>query len=219
MEYISPNELKQLFDSNALLTHDAKHVFESARYAFRSLKNAPFFGEETLGIYIRIFDLLAANGYMEAAYELGLIYFNSEWWMPADHVKSFEYHSGAAESGHTGSMLELYIYYSKGIGTFVDNDKAFFWCKKAAELEHPRACYNMGTFYARGEGVEKNINSALQWYRKASDLGNGYASAVLGLMHKHGLDVPVNVRKGEVYFELSLEQGFDLKTFLATYGL
>ncbi|MCE3225588.1 MAG: hypothetical protein K0S32_139 [Bacteroidetes bacterium] len=208
---LSPEELKSLYEKGNFSPHSDDKIFSDSKYSYESLKSAPFFGEETLGIYLKIYETLGKKGHSPSLYELGLLYYNGEWWLPKDFGKSSAYHHKAAELGNTDAMFELHVYYAKGIGVDQNNDTAMEWCKKAAELNHHRACYNMGAFYASGNGVPQNMETAVTWYDKASKAGSGQASATLGVMYKLGSGVKANDKKGNSYI--------DIHTFLKKFGL
>jgi len=216
---LNAEELKVLYEKGDFAPHSDQKIFTDAKYNFESLKSAPFFGEETLGIYLKIYDMLGKKGHSASLYELGLLYYNGEWWLPKDFQKSYMYHLKAAELGNTDAMFELHIYYAKGIGVKADNVTAIEWCKKAAELNHHRACYNMGAFYASGNGVQQNMETAIEWYDRASKVGSGHASATLGVMYKTGSGVIADAEKANSYLDRAAELFFDVKSFLARFGL
>ncbi len=219
LDGLTPEELKKMYEENNFGSHSLDEIFNSSKYNYNALKSAPFFGAETLGIYLKIYERLGEMKYSPAFYELGLLYYNGEWWLEQDLEKSLEYHKKAAELGNADAMFELYVYYSTGQGVEQDNEVALEWCRKAAELGQFRACYNMGGFYATGNGVPQDINLCVQWYEKASELGNGKASATLGVMYKMGEELPQDDDKAEEYFNLSEDQNFDVDEFISQFGI
>jgi TPR repeat protein len=216
---LSPEELKKMYDENNFGSHTPEQILNDTKYNMNALKSAPFFGEETLGIYPKIYQKLADMGYSPALYELGLLYYNGEWWFKKDLKKSLECHTKAAEMGNANAMFELYVLYSTGDGVKKDNMVAVEWCKKAADLGQNRACYNMGGFYAVGNGIPKDLDLSVKWYDKASKAGNGKASATLGVMYKMGEEIPKDDAKAEEYFKTAELQLFDLKGFLKMFGV
>jgi TPR repeat protein len=216
---LKPDELKKMYEENNFGSHSFEEVFNSSKYNYNALKSAPFFGEETLGVYLKIYERLGEMGFSPAFYELGLLYYNGEWWLEQDLKKSTSYHKKAAELGNADAMFELYVYYSTGIGVEKNDKVAIEWCIKAAEKEQSRACYNLGAYYATGGVVPKDAGLSLKWYEKASELGNGKASATLGVMYKTGDEVPQDDDKAEEYFDLSEEQYFDVDEFLSGFGI
>jgi uncharacterized protein len=211
---LTPEELKEIYETNNFDAYPPNVLLYDAKYNFHSLKSAPFFGEETLGIYPKIYEKLAERGYAPALYELGLLYYNGEWWLEQDHEKSADHHKKAAELGDKNAMFELYIYYNNGIGVEEDSTIALDWCFKAAEAGQHRACYNLGALYATGNGVELDEEKSMEWYKRSSEAGNGKASAVIGIMHKRGDGAPQDDEKAEEYFETAESQGFDVDDFL-----
>jgi TPR repeat protein len=218
-EILSPEDLEKMYKKKNFFPHSHEKILNDAKYNFESLKSAPFFGEETLGIYIDIMEELAKQNYSPAMYELGLFYYNGEWWKKKDLKKSVRYHTQAAELEYPDAMFELYVLYSTGDGVKLDNKTAVEWCKKAAAKGQLRACYNMGSFYATGNGVEVDTKKSLDWYEKASTGGHGKASATIGIMYHLGQEVEKDEKKAEKYFTLSEDQGFDLRRFLTQLGI
>jgi TPR repeat protein len=216
---LTADELEKMYDANNFGSYMPEEIFNDAKWNMNALKSAPFFGEETLGIYPKIYQKLADMGYSPALYELGLLYYNGEWWFKKDLKKSVECHTKAAEMGNADAMFELYVYYSTGTGIKKDEKVALEWCKKAADLGQSRACSNMAGFYATGNGVPKDMDLSVKWYEKASKAGNGKASATLGVMYKMGEEIPKDDAKAEEYFKIAEEQLFDLKGFLKMFGV
>lgn len=206
MERIEHDELKAIISNDALDKYPYEQLFRDTKYYFESMKSAPFFGEETLGIYVDIYKKLGEKGYSPALYELGLLYHNGESWLPSDYAISLDYHQKAATLNNADAMFELYVYYARGIGTEIDNEKAMDWNLKAANAGSDRACYNMGTFYATGNGMPQDMDEAIKWYDKASQLGNIRATETLGLMYRYGEGVPQDDLKADAYDELEDKQ-------------
>jgi hypothetical protein len=219
-DILKVEDLQKMYEKGSFAPHSPEKIFNDSKYNYDVMKSVPFFGEETLGIYVKIYDKLGEMGYAPALYELGLLYFNGAWWLKQDLKKSLEYHNKAVALGNTDAMFELYVYYSTGQGGVKqDNKVALKWCKKAAEKDHYRACFNMAAFYATGNGVKQDINESVKWYERASKAGNGKASATLGVMYKMGQEIEGDAVKAEEYFKLAEEQLFDLEEFLAMFGI
>jgi TPR repeat protein len=218
-DILSADELKKMYEENDFGSYPPEKIFNDSKYNFNTMKSAPFFGEETLGIYPKIWEKLGEMSYTPALYELGLLYYNGEWWFEKDLKKSVKYHTKAAELGNADAMFELYVLYSTGTGVKKDNKVAIEWCQKAAEKGQPRACSNMAGFYATGNGVPKDMDLSVEWYDRASKAGNGKASATLGVMYKMGAEIPKDNKKAEKYFKIAEEQLFDVQEFLDMFGL
>lgn len=206
MERIDHDELKAIISNDAFSKYTHEQIFRDTKYYFESMKSMPFFGEETLGIYIDIYKELGEKGYSPALYELGLLYYNGESWLSPDYAVSFDYHQKSAALDNADAMFELYVYYATGIGTEIDAETATNWNLKAANAGSDRACYNMGTFYATGNNMPQDMEKAITWYDKASQLGNVRATETLGLMYRYGEGVPQDEAKAEVYEKLEDEQ-------------
>ncbi len=206
MERIDHDELKAILSNNAFDKYPHERLFRDTKYYFESMKSAPFFGEETLGVYVDIYKELGNRGYSTALYELGLLYYNGEFWLPSDYSVSMDYHQQAAALGNADALFELYVYYSTGIGTKIDNNTALEYCKKAADAGQDRACYNLGAFYATGNGVPQDMEESVKWYEKGSVLGNVRSTETLGLMYRYGEGVPKDEAKADAYEKLEKEQ-------------
>lgn len=218
-ERLTPEELKNIFNSKDIGTYSLQKLYDDNKYNFEAMKTAPFFGEETLGIYLQIYEWLGEQGHSDSYYQLGLLYYNGEWWLETDLAKSREFHEKAAALNNADAMFELYVYYSTGQGVDQDDEKAMFWCKKSADNGNSRACYNLGAYYATGKLVETDDETAEKWYIKASGLGHGKASATLGVMYKLGDGVPQNDILSEQFFTKAEEQGFDFYLMLLMNGI
>lgn len=205
MKQIDHEELKAIIKDDAFDKYPNEQIFKDTKYYFESMKSAPFFGEETLGIYVDIYKKLGEKGYSPALYELGLLYYNGEFWLPSDYTVSLEYHQKAAALNNSDAMFELYVYYATGIGTEIDPERAMGWNLKAANAGNNRACYNLGTFYATGNNVPLDMDKAIDWYDKASGLGNVRATETLSLMYRYGEGVPQDDAKADAYKEREIE--------------
>lgn len=218
-ERLTSEELENIFNSQEIGSYSLEKLCADNKYNFESMKSAPFFGEETLGIYLKIYEWLGEKGHSDSYYQLGLLYYNGEWWLETDLEKSREFHEKAADLNNADAMFELYVYYSRGQGVAQDNEKALVWCVKSAENGNARACYNLGAFYATGKLFETDKEISLKWYAKASELGHGKASATLGVMYKQGQGAEKNADLAAQYFNKAEEQHFDLYSMLNNLGI
>ncbi|KAI8092551.1 uncharacterized protein BX664DRAFT_260654 [Halteromyces radiatus] len=87
------------------------------------------------------------SGWIDAYYQLGIVYEQGALDQPCDLTKAFEYYTKAAEDGHAQAMLALSRFYSQGIpGLSIPPHPslAFKWCQRAASYGLTQAEYTLG---------------------------------------------------------------------------
>lgn len=80
----------------------------------------------------------AEQGYANAQYTLGLLYFNGEG-VPQDHTKAREWWRKAAEQGLAEAQTALGMAYSLGHGVEQNDELAIEWFDRAAEQGNAEA--------------------------------------------------------------------------------
>lgn len=123
-------------------------------------------------------------------------------------------HRRAAELGDSGSMFELWIYYTDGLGVERDEVVARTWLDAAAKAGSPRANYNLGAELAR----TGDLAGAADYYQKAADLGSGQSAATLAAMLVNG-DLPDDRERAQELVNRATETGFDVEDFFFQIGL
>src|SRR6185437_3726773 len=166
---LTVEQLKTIYDKNDFTSYSPEKIFEDSKYCYESLTSAPFFGEETLGVYLKIYEKLGELGYAPAMYELGLLYYNGEWWLEQNFEKSLRYHKKAAELGSTNAMFELYVLYSTGNGVPKDAALSLKWYKRASEAGNGKASATLGIMYRLGQDVVQDKESAEKYFSLAEE--------------------------------------------------
>lgn len=151
-------------------------------------------------------------------YLLGLFRY-SGFGCAVDPPASFAHHQQAAEKGYADAMFELYVYYSRGIGTPEDAEQALSWCRRAAEGGSPRAMANLGGFYATGQYLRADPEQALHWYRLAAEAGHGRAAATLGVMYAQGQGTETDADAARRWLARAQTLGYDPTGLVTQCGL
>lgn len=112
------------------------------------------------------------NGFVRAAYNLGLIY---EYNDPISIPEAIYWYKQGAEAGDEASMGELAKHYESGSFIKGSDEKAFDLYKKAYDV-HRDSEYaaELGKCYQEGIGVDVDLDKAIEYYNEAS-CGNGFA--------------------------------------------
>lgn len=157
-------------------------------------------------------ELAAAQGHMEAQYELG------RFLLPGFDPDAYLARKAARTSGAPSQPGSKIVWEDDGRG--VDNNakttanavpkdakKAIYWLTQAAEKGSARAQYELGRAYAAGEGVGKDEIAAADWYRKAAEQGHPDAQINLGGSYFNGDGVPRDEAKAVEWFLKAANQG------------
>jgi TPR repeat protein len=119
--------------------------------------------------------------------------------------------SRAEQHGWDWALLQLGVYYLRGVGVKADPKKAAVWFKKAAaQGKHHLAEHELGEMYRLGMGVKRSHLEAVRWYQKAADGGFTLSQFALGrmLMADRGEGVPKNTTESARLLTLAAEQGY-----------
>ncbi|MCD6027528.1 MAG: msfA [Solimicrobium sp.] len=122
------------------------------------------------GDYRKAFDIfktLAENGYPQAQYQLGLIYF---YWEGLTNPLGKEWIRKAADNGNGAACLMTGTRLLDLINLKTTNLIAIHYLKQAAKQNIIEACYLLGECYFDGINIPQNDNEALIWYKKVVEL-------------------------------------------------
>lgn len=111
--------------------------------------------------------------YLQAAYELAIIYEYGKYDIPVNCMKAAEWFAFAAESGHVDSMYEYALCYELGCGVEQNDQLALDWYTKAANAGCVLSHFSVGEWFesARG-GLPQSDTEAVLWYYKAAKMGD-----------------------------------------------
>lgn len=129
----------------------------------------------------------AADGNVDAMYNLGLIYSMGEEGVSIDYQESFKWYMMAAKAGDTDAQLNLGILYSNGQGVAQNYTEALTWYLKSAAKGNSIAQYNLGVIYSQGKGMKVNYPEAVKWYTQAAAQGDSTAKYNLGIIYFQGV--------------------------------
>ena len=74
----------------------------------------------------------------------------------------------AAESGHTGAMVQLGKLYRTGMGVLQNFDLTLTWVRRAAESGDADGMLELGRLYRSGTGVRQDLVEAYVWFNRAA---------------------------------------------------
>jgi TPR repeat protein len=116
---------------------------------------------------LKIIQPLAAQGNVEAQYNLGALYANGAG-VPQDYTTSRQWYEKAAAQGLAAAQHNLGLLYQNGNGVPQDYAKARQWWEKASAQGLAAAQNNLGMLYRDGQGVPQNDMRAYMWFNVAA---------------------------------------------------
>ncbi|EKO3583900.1 sel1 repeat family protein [Vibrio metschnikovii] len=125
----------------------------------------------------------AEQGYSDAQFVLGLMYYDGEW-IPQNYQQAMFWYRKAAEQGHSDAQFNLGFMYYDGEWIPQNYQQAMFWYRKAAEQGHSNAQFNLGFMYGLGKGVPQNYQQAYAWFFVAFINGNSKAASGIKIAAK-----------------------------------
>lgn len=162
-----------------------------------------------------LFEKAAANGYANAQYSLGMMYYDGEG-VEQDYVKAAGWYQKAASNGQAEAQNNLAMMYEKGEGVEQDYVKAVTWYQKAADNGQVEAQRNLAIMYDKGEGVKQDYAKAIELYQKAAENGSINTQILLGLMYEVGHGVEQDDAKAAEWYQKAADNGHaDAQFFLA----
>ena len=168
--------------------------------------HSPFFStgpEEPLKRY----QLLAARGYSESQYELGVRY-EEGLGVERDFAEAAKWYRLSAEQGNALAQFKLGLMHAEGKGMPQDDDRAVGLYLLAANQGMPAAQNYLGVMYTAGRGVKQDCRKGAAWVRRSAKQGNETARFNLGLMYQEGSGVAKNEDKAAKWYRLAAKQGY-----------
>lgn len=127
---------------------------------------------------------LAAQGDVEAQYNLGVLYMDGKG-VARDYEAAVGWFRKSAEAGHPPAQHNLALMYANGAGVTRNYPEAVKWFRKAANTV-PRSQFNLGSLYAKGQGVPQDWAESKKWYEEAAASGIADAHMNLGIIYEKG---------------------------------
>ncbi len=156
---------------------------------------------------IKIYELLANQGNMEAQYELALVYYAGEG-IERDLQKADKWSRKSAEQGNLDAFtLTVIIFHENSQKNSQDKEvtKKFEQAEKLAKKGKATDQYNLGQLYYK----DKNIKEALYWFEQAANQGYAKAQYNLGVIY----DKQKDTQKAFYWTEKAANQGLSVAQF------
>lgn len=136
---------------DAKAQYNLGYCYENGKIIKRNLEKA-----------IQWYEKAAEQGFVEAIYRLGVIYFSNSYNYNDDCVAEIDINKKKINwhyYGRAGQEIDV-----KG-----NREKAFKLFERAAKQGHAEAQYRVGMCYAEGKGVEEDWGKALECFKKIED--------------------------------------------------
>jgi TPR repeat protein len=124
---------------------------------------------------------LADQGYADAQYNLGVLYYKGEG-VPENDAEAMRWFRKAAEQGLAEGQFGLGFMYYNGQGVPINYIEAMKWFRKAAEQGDAEAQYHLGSMYYEAKGGPQNYIEAYVWMSISSAKGNDIANKNLSIV-------------------------------------
>jgi TPR repeat protein len=156
---------------------------------------------------LRILETLAAAGYVEAQFRMGMLYSRGTG-VRQDRARALEWFRRAAAQGHHGALFNVGVAYASGLGVERDMDQAVEWWRRAALRGNPDAQFNMGAVLYTGHGVERDLQAARAWWTHAASQGDAASQYRLGLLYMTGEGGDQDPVRGLQLWRRAARQGY-----------
>lgn len=157
----------------------------------------------------------AEQGYPNAQFTLGWLYYTGVLVDAMDYNRAFLYFSRAAEQGHLLGETRRAILMIRGLGCTKDEEKGnsivrerFNELLQLAEKGDPVAQVSAGLIYGEGYGgIPVTPSQAIAWYRKAAESGEPTAQRNLALNYLDGTGLPKDEKMAAEWMSKAAESG------------
>ncbi len=129
------------------------------------------------------FKQAAEQGYAEAQFKYGQMYYNGEG-VEKDDAEAMNWFQKAAQQECAWAQFFCGLMYAYGKSVPRNGYEAMNWFQKAAEQGLARAQYECGARYYHERNTDKNRDKAREWLEKAA--AQGYEEAIKMLQNKFG---------------------------------
>lgn len=132
----------------------------------------------------------AAEGDINAMFQVGEAYDNGTNGYRKDAAKAFEWYikaAGSNEGGHPVATRYAAWALRTGTGVPVNLAKSVeLYTKAATQFGDVKSMACLGFFYEKGEGVAADAKQAFEWYQRAAAGGDSVAQVNLALCYEKG---------------------------------
>ena len=143
---------------------------------------------------VKNYKTVAAAGFAEALYDLGVKYFYGQGVLQND-ATALDYVARAAEAGSIRAIGGLAGLYADGRGVPKDDAKSLDYAEKAVEAGNPFGLKVIADHYFNGAGVPRDYQMCAQYLRQAADLGDGQSMKFLANLYEGGYLGPPDPNK------------------------
>ncbi len=161
---------------------------------------------EDLAGLMRELEALAAQGDIDAQYEIGWLYFEGRH-LARDYATAHQWFLLAAEQGDVFAQELLGDMYRDGLGVDRSVERAREWYRRAADQWLATAQYKLGMIYSLGDGVERDYGEAFRYLKFAAAQGYDDAQVRLGDMYAQGIGVEVDDALAYMWFYIPALSG------------
>lgn len=143
----------------------------------------------------------AANGRIEAQFDLGRAYDQGLYGLNKDEEEAFRWFLKAAKKGHIKAENDIGVAYARGAGVEKNMMEAVKWWKLSALSGNEVAQSNLAYMYSKGEIGEKNLAEAVKWWKLSADQAYDPAMLSLGNCYYFGNGVEQDYVRAVEYYE------------------
>ncbi len=151
---------------------------------------------------IKMFEIAAEDGNIEAQCNLGLIYKKGSINI-IDFGKAKYWYQKAAESGHNVAQVNLGCMYEDGLGGEECLEKAKHYYQLSADQGNSNAMFNLAILYKN----EKDYINAFELFEKSAKLGDEDAQYNVGMMYYDGNGVDKDEKLSFKWMKKSAKRG------------
>ncbi len=144
----------------------------------------------------------AANNSAEAAYQLGMMYYNGEL-LQKDANAALYWLSKSAHMGYAPAQYQLGFMYNHALGVSRNLAQAQHWYYKAIDKKFPAAAARMGDLYHNGDGVPRYSETAAKWYEIGAEQGDNYSQYMISIMYEFGRGVIQDICKSTSWYNVA----------------
>jgi len=146
----------------------------------------------------RYFEWAAGRGHAEAAYILGLLYYEGSDELGQNNHLAKRYLKTAANFGHTGAPYWLTLLYNQE----GDNENIILWGSRAETRDSVDCQYAVGyAFYNKGD-----YENAVNWFKKAAEQNYVEPCCMLAYIYENNLNDSISAFQ---YIKKAAELGYD----------